>query len=309
LLATSPPGTRPDIEWSAPAGCPTSEVLRDQIEAYLAQSLEVERPEAFSARASVRRTENRFELELELAAGSGRTLEIHRASSCDELSKLVAIKVALTLDPEAFVSRYDAVESEAARESAPPEPESSPAPVAEVARAPGELRLFLGASGGVGAGVVPGTNGIAGVELGLGGRHWAVEARGRVYPPKAVRTPEDPSVGADILAGTATLSGCVRPELGPLRFPLWVGMEAGALRARGHGTTPERVSVRPYLATVVGLGVAYSFGRVTVFLRPEVAVTLSRPGFDLDEGHELYTVPPLAGRLMAGVDFDVWKRR
>jgi hypothetical protein len=315
ILAAQQPGTPPEIEWTAPEGCPTAEVLRARAEAYLGSSLDLPRPEAFSARAHATRQDVGFRLELELVAGGGRTVELHHARNCDDLSKLVAIKVALTLDPDAFVARYDAVEAEATKQAAPPEPEPKPEPRPEPKPkpkpepSPRDLRLWLGVNGGVGGGVIPGLNGIVGAQLGFGGRLWGVETRGQVLPPTPVRTEQDPSVGADILAGTAAIAACARPELGPVQLPIWAGVDGGALRARGSGTTPERVAVRPYAAAFVGIGVAYWFRRVTVFVRPEVAVALSRPGFELDEGQVLYTVPAFSGRVLVGVDFDVWQRR
>lgn len=321
-VPTSQP-TAPQLVWEAPADCPNRAWLVTRTEDYLGASVSQPRDEPFELRATVTRSAEAYDLHLVMRAGGGTTDEHHETASCDEAAKLVAIKVALTLDSEAFISRYDEVEAEAevAKERAlgpepvpvpvpeqpnPPE-ERAPAPPAPPPGSPPDpqrrkLTGFLALGGGVGAGILPGATGLMSLSGGFAGESWRAEFRGAFWTPKSARFDEAPDVGAHLLAGGGAVLGCLVPQLSIVELPVCAGAEVLAVRAAGVGTPEDGTATRVAPSVVAGAGAVFRWRRWGFFLRPEAGVTLSSPVFEVDGLGTIHTVARVTGRLTAGAE-------
>lgn len=333
LLATQPAGSeapaRPSVVlWDAGVACPTTSAVLELTEAYAGRPLDLQVDAHVRASGVVTQTEDGFRLELELRSGEGASTETHTDPSCQELARLTAIKVALLLDPEGFVERYDEVEAlaeELLRQRAEakvvpepvpePAPEPGPEPAMELAPEPspesgserppsphiapvhGRLDLAVGPSWGL----LPGTAGQLVFAGAVVGRGWSLRLRTSTTQFSRYRLPDAPDVGFDAFHIGGGLLACGRPGLGSLVFAICGGLEAGAFRARGVQTDPETVAVRPYLGLLVSSGLRYEWPRVALSLDLETGIALSRARVAFTDGDELYVVPPVSFRPTLGM--------
>ncbi len=316
--------TPPALAWDAPEGCPELTWVRARAEAYIGVSLDTPRPEPFSASAGIRGEPGKFSLALELRAGDGLTREDHEAASCDELAELVAIKIAMTLDPEAFAERYAAVEEhehehEQAQEKTQAETVEAPtaeaddtsetpepAPPERVTRPPARSERgvfgFLGVGGGLGWGVVPNVGGAVSLAGGVGGRMWRLELRGVYWPTVSTTVDASKGVGATAFAAGGSARGCVTPRASIVEFPVCAGVEALALQASGTGVDIARTATRPMPSALVDVGVIVRWRRWGFFVRPELGVTLSQPVFRIRDIGVVPSARRVSARATAGVE-------
>lgn len=297
------------LAWSAPEPCPELAGVRALTEAYLGGPLEAEREVDVAVKVQIYAHAGAFEMKLELRAGAGVTGETHQDPSCQELAKLTAIKLALLIDPDGFIERYDEVEALAAetlakRDEVAPEPtvDETPAPEEGTPTPPKpgpELRLGLGA--GAGWGQLPGTTAHMALRIAAVGERWRFEARGLYGALGRVRI-DSADAGLDMMSFGGAVLGCALPKGQRALFPVCAGVEAAALRATGVGTEPDSGATRPYAAATFGAGVSFEWRRVAVFVQPEASVALSRARFGFTEGAELYLVPPVSMRVLAGAE-------
>lgn len=303
------------VEWEAPQGCPEHAGVRALADAYSGGALERGQTSGATMDARVTKADaGEFALALELRVDRDVTTEQHRDPSCEELAKLAAIKLAILLDPEGFVARYEEVEALAAETLArrdppaesPPPPTPTAAPAEAKPRPPVEARIGLGI--GPGWGQLPGPSGQGVLRIAATGRHWRAEARGLVGAFGQERLDEDPSAGLDMLSFGGGVLGCGLASAGRVVFPLCAGVEGSALRARGVGTDPAQVSTRPYVGATIGAGLSVEWSRVALFVQPETSVALSRARFAFTDGPQLYLVPPVSVRVLVGVEFRLGPR-
>ena len=309
----------PVLTWIAPTGCPDEGWLTGEVESFLDGPLDAPRAGRFEAHGEVERTGETFILSWNVATDAGRTEERHEDPDCSRLARIAALKTALTLAPQAVIDRLDqedprtppapiAVESPpsapaSAPASAPPEPatpptlDTGPAVIAP-AKDPWVV-AHVGVHGAVGWGLVPGVGGGLGLSGGALGPRWRAEVRGSYWPARLARA--GGGAGADVGAAVGSVLGCAAPPLGPIAVQLCMGAEAGAVWARGVGTDPPLRPVRPIASAVLGTGVVWRSRFVAVWIRPEVVIPFTRPGFRAGPT-TLWDVAPVGARAALGVD-------
>lgn len=315
-MATVAAPPHSEIEWSAPESCPGRRDLVQQIERYLGGPLEPSTYPGFAASGVITATDDGFSLALRVELEGGRTEQNQAASTCGELLRFTALKIAFTLDPMGVLERIDTEPASAdpvpeAEPGQNPPPVVSPAPDVEEpdpqpASAP-RLRGSVRATGGLRFGLLPGVApGFSGA-FALLGTAWRLELEGGYWLPRAERYETEPSVGADFQAGSLTLRGCPVPAMGPVEFPICAGLEGGLVRGEGVGADQAVIRNRPWLAAVVGPALAWVVHpRVALWLRPELVAVLSRPKFGITGLGELHEVAPVGARAELGAEVRFW---
>lgn len=322
------------IQWDAPSPCPGASRMERELRVLLPAEASPGPPRV-DATARVRRTaENGFELTLELRSASGTTAQRLEATECSTLVEAGALIVALAVDPMAAVREVESdppglvpppvapVAQAPIPATAPPEttdPIPQPVPPAPanpiagpsvVARAPAPsepgrkipVRLGLRLTGGANIGVLPTTSGGVGGVLAVFDRRWRAETMWMFDFPAEARS--DAGVTADVGLWWGSLRGCGVPGVRDWSFPLCGGIEAGALRGQGTGTTVDaRADREPWLAVHAGPGVAWSpTPPIALVLQPDLVVPLLRGGFRVGDT-PVYEVGAIAGRFLFGLEF------
>jgi hypothetical protein len=318
------------LEWSAPPECPAGEEIEQRVSEWVGAALPAE-GELF-VRTTLARSGERWDVGV-VVSRDGQTAERRvLVSSCAAAADLVAIVVALAVDP-GFAER---LENDAPAElpSAGSQRETSAAsPVAEdsassAGSVPGRSRARGGPSGesepdavrpsprfrdgarrvpwkvqltlwGEDAwGALPSPT--AGLGVGVGAVHgrWSVELGGRWLAPvtkspeRAVAPIEFSLVGARGTVGYRLLGP--RVQLGPL-----ASVEGGAVRARQQVATNDWIH-EPWWALGIGAGAFVELSdRIGLTGQLELTVPATRPTFVLSDGSEVYQVGP-GGRGLLG---------
>jgi hypothetical protein len=244
-----------------------------------------------------------------------RTIE---GTSCATLVSATVLIIALTYDPIATVEQLDArlaatAEPEPSEpepsepepsEPEPSEPEPSEPEPSEPAPSEPEpstaarktsttlhvdptdassppIRVALGLLGGGGWGPIRAGMGTLGLELGVLGPRWRLGLRGLVGLPRTLDADRQRAVRYD--AWLLHVRGCYVPTLArdKLELPGCLAVEAGLLRGRGVGDTPNpRLAAQPWLALALGPGLRYvPHPRVALGLELDAVVGLVRGGF------------------------------
>ena len=239
--------------------------------------------------AVVRRQPAGWALDLTFVSPSGQARETLLAARCETLVKVVALKVALAVDPTALVDFVEEPRPTPKAPVSPPEgrrPQLRPEQVDVSPAVPGwGIRLAGGAAFGPLPGVAPavslmGSVRLHGVRFELGGNYRF--ARTTHY--------EDlPSVGGrfDLLSATARV--CPTAVLGRFQVPLCAGLEAGALRGAGFGVPEATTSTRPWVAVLLGPALVIPvLDSVDVWVEVDAMLGLWRPGFRMRNLGRLY---------------------
>lgn len=320
------------MEWSAPTGCPTAEVVQQRLADALADS--AADPRGMRARATVTEDDTGgFSLDLVLELDDGpagrRTVQ---ARDCDELAKAAVLIVALAVDPEVVIADEPVVEPEpepvpepepAEPEPEPAEPEptkpdeqSSPAapepppPKPEPSapeRPPPELHVGLRATAGVGLSVLPDPTAAVSLGAATWGRAWRAEL-GVSYWTPVESTPTGATGGGRLQQWTIDARGCGLLRPGPLELPLCAGIDAGAVHGEGIGVPAARQVASLRLAFAAGAALVWAparlQGRLGLRLDADLLVALVRARFRATPAAPglVYYTPPVGGRIGAGIE-------
>lgn len=321
-----------ELRWSAPAGCPALEPVRDLV-ARLAPGTGAK----LRAVARIDALPGGFvgTLELSEPAGGVRTLQ---ADDCTVLARAMAVILAVSLDPvAAAASERRAGTVLPATDDAPKHHETAREPAragmrrAErtAALAPGgrsveaataerlvprsgrdgvEVGARLGA--GVGGLLLP----AAGVGLVLapflGTPRVHVRAVVQHWVPQTIAFDPARDAGGELQLVTAGVRVCPQLARGRARIPLCAGADAGAMLGRGTGRdlTTTRTARQPWAGAVLEPGVAIdATSRVSLWLALEGVVSLYRPRFGVDGAPAAWTAGAGAVRVLLGVE--VHRRR
>lgn len=304
-----------ELRWQAPPEhCPSAETVQAQIDA--AGGLgELQVDAVVTAEAS---GEWRLGLTIVLDdVSDARTL---RDANCAALAEAAVLLVATRLDPERTELPLPPTDPSPSFETPPPQPSptvETPEPeLPKIAPAqlqpatppePAEPSAFalptgwtLAAAAGISLGTVP-TPGVPS-ELAVG-HAWPnirMAVRGRVH----VAAPQGlDEVSVRVVVGTAGPQVCARPRWRRLEFPLCGEFGVGGSRAVTRGPARDRGGV--WVEAGVGAGLAW-------FVDPQWALTAQLAGASPLVGSryalgddELWDPPPVAGRVMLGVEFFV----
>jgi hypothetical protein len=310
-----------DASWQAPAECPDLAAVQARIRAIAGR---VPGDEELRVRARV--SGPPWVVRLELARDGVAHERTIAASSCDAVADVVAVVVAVALDPVRVATRVDVAAAPtpvALPSSSPPRaavdatapPDATTAAVSPVAArkpvtraVPMRLSLRVAAGGEVGA--TP--RGTGGVELALAftrGR-FALELQGRYW----IRRTTDVANGASLRTelGTVGLRGCWVGAVTRVRLSACGGLETGDFVARAFEVRGARDDVHfPWLAVTLGGGLAITIVEpVSFWLGIDGAAHVLRPQavLDTDPATVLYEVAPVSLRVLGGLELRLFGR-
>lgn len=313
------------LDWRAPDGCPGGAEVRAAVDRLLGGAVS---GAPVDVDAEVARGDGGFTLTL-TAGESERTL---RGSTCRELADAAALIVAMMVDPRAALANGPSPEPEPL--PAPDEPELSqkalasslaepepgreaPVPLTAPRRAGGPhdsieddapeatpLRWHVAAAAVVEGGSVPGVGVGPALTVGLDVGPARLEAHGRYLPGSRGSVSNHDTASGDVSLLAAGARACLIALEGGVEGGPCAGLEAGSMRAEGHGISSPGEASALWAAATVG-------GWLTVELAPwlglraEVrgAIPVNRPAFVIDgvEG-EVHRPAPVAGHASIGAE-------
>ena len=309
-IAGSPAG---DVPWEAPAGCPDASAVERRIRALAGRV-----PDDDELRVRARVEGPPWVVEIELAhAGVVQTRTIV-AESCDGIADVVAVVVAVALDPVSVATRVEAPAIVASPPASPrAEPrrprggrdrsvtaapvDSAPAPARVTRAVPMRLALRIASGGEVGA--TP--RGTGGVEVALAwtrGR-FALELGGRYWIRRRTALANEASLRTEL--GTVGVRGCFVGAVTRVRLAGCAGLETGDFVARAFGVRRGRPAHFPWLAATLGGALSITLVEpVSLWLGLEGAAHVLRPQAVLDDAERtrLHHVAPAGLRALAGLE-------
>jgi hypothetical protein len=300
------------LPWEAPAGCPDAAAVEERIRALAGRM-----PDAAELRMRARVQGPPWVVEVELARDEVVQVRTITADSCEAIADIVAVVVAVALDPVAVATRVDAPASAAPsptlsreratrsitmRERATSTTPSVAAPAPALTRAV-PMRLALRVAGGGEIGATP--QGTGGVELALAwtrGR-FALELQGRYWIRRRTAVANDAVLRTEL--GTVGVRGCYVGAVTRVRLSGCVGLETGDYVARAFGVRGGRDAHFPWLAATLGGALAITLVEpVSLWLGLEGAAHIFRPRAVLatEPRTSLYHVAPAGLRVLAGLE-------
>ncbi len=322
-----------ELEWSAPARCPTAtDVLADVDRLLGGRRLAV----AVAVRAAIVAEDGGFAATVAIEPSPPRSLH---ARGCVALARAVALVIAVAVDPVALAERItispesppivppapvlpDPPGFTAPSESPAPQPASGPTIAAAPAiaeepsepvppeppvarRAPPTVDHSLAVRGGLLLGATsPGTGvtGAVALAYALDRGLLRLEARALYGAPRRVDYGDE--VGARVQALTLGLLACVAPGSARVKVPLCLGAEAGPLIGRGFGVDNTRLRADLWASGLAGAAVVGRVHpRIAVVAGAELALALRRPAFHVGMGGVLTRAAPVGVRALVGLEF------
>lgn len=242
-----------ELEWDAPASCPSADAFEERVRAQADVRAEADAPAVLMARVVIRELgAEQWELSLEMERGGEQEARTFEAESCEAVAAvaatLVSLRVVEWVKPAPLVPEP---EREPKREPEPPsqtdvearprvQPDASETQTPEVvrqtpARRPPELGGWISVLGGVAFGVAPAVGGAVAIEGGLEGRWWRAGLGVQTTPRRVQAHPNDSEVDGRFDVLTAEALACGVPRAGPVEFPICGRVSAGGMRANGEG--------------------------------------------------------------------------
>lgn len=292
-----------ELQWRAPAECPPSADVRDQIARFVADGAQSGTVDRVQVDAVVERIGDRYVLELELRLPSGAMHKRIEADACEVLASATALVMAVMLDPTAVVETVDR----------PPEPAPTPAPTSSTPASPpppipqaprsrrvqGIVRVL--AAGSFGA--LPDFGAAFGGSIGVRIDRARIEATAFGELPQRETQAQQRSAGADLDLWTVGARGCFAPTTKRVDVPLCAGVEAGQMRARGFGLQLPRRAAAPWLAFPFGAAVmwapvpAFAFGGGV-----DGWVAATQPAFEIEDLGPIHSARRAGVRVHVGIE-------
>jgi hypothetical protein len=312
------------LQWDAPATCPdASAVLADAVA--LLRDPSPQRP--LRARGEVSRLDGGFAVALSITTDGSEGSRRMEAAGCDELARMVALVLALAIDPRAAEAEVEtdpapdpgptpqpepdpvpvpALEP-AAEPSAAPEPGRDPTPTSFVAPRRRPLRaLVIQLGAGPGFFALPAASALLTFGLAYVQPWVRAEFALQYWTPTTTQSPVNALVGGRFQLFVASLRGCFAPSFGRVELPVCAVVDAGALFGRGTGPLqPPGTAAAPWVgfgggpAVIVRLGPARRWG---LWARVEGVGVPLRPTFETTPSGRLWRAPAGALRAAAGVE-------
>jgi hypothetical protein len=291
-----------DLEWRAPAGCPSSDRVVAIIRALVARDVVLDPTASVVVRGSVVAEASGWALELDVDGPGGAERRHLQASRCEVLGEAAALVIATNVDPAQVARALEQAEPrEAVADVAPAtaRDRSRPSPVAD-ATARRRVGVALLVLGGPAIGMTPKVTGwLQGdVHVSIGRAVIGAHA-GHGF---ARRADGDATLRAAMTTGG--LRGCFAPTQGRLAVPLCGLFEAGAVTARAEGNTARRARGL-WLGAGAGAAVEWSpHPRVALVGGVDALVAILRPEFRAEgpDGTAAdYRAAPAAVRATLGI--------
>lgn len=331
LVEPSTAGQPIDLEWVAPAGCPSAAEVLARVELG-------PQPHPVVATAQVSEGENEWSLVLRVEGYGGADTRALQGESCEALADAAALLIQVATGPESeaetpskpvSVSQErqddddttdDASTDDGGTEEPrvithPPDrrlgagtgrPDPAPAPAPDprdTERLP--LVVHARAAGLVQFGaMLPGiVAGGAGLAAGISIPWFRIEARGTYLAPRQLEDADNPGVGIRVDGWGLGGSACGLWEGERLFVPACLGAQAGRTRARAYGLEQPGVGRGLWAQAIadVGLGIRLH-PRVALTAAAEVAVSLRRPRFHVRGFPTLFQTGTAASRAVVGLE-------
>ena len=148
----------------------------------------------------------RLGLDLTLTAPGGSEHQTLVAERCETLVEVVALKVALAVDPTALLRSLASARTDAEGGA-------------------DALRFAVRGAIGAGLGPLPDASAFASAAGSVEVPGWRAEIAGSAWLPRSAAYPNLPNVGASFALVTGAVRGCVVPAMGAFDFPLCAGGE------------------------------------------------------------------------------------
>lgn len=318
---SSPPPAHfgPVVSWQADETCPDLAALHGRIEQALGGELAGAAVQELPVRARVTRGETGLALTLEIGGGDQVEVTRAQASQCDVLADLVALKVALALDPlqatGTVMAEPEDPEPEPETQEPEPEPVLTPKPPTPSTTGPPlaggtpparprrvKLVVRTGTDVGVGLLNIVDLGGFLG--LGAKGRAWQAEATMRLRGSPPVTSDALAPGQVNLLYTGGTVSGCFLSGAQAIAVPLCGVFESGMMRAQGVDLAASGTAWRPYIGAGAETGVSWPRDNwIRLSVRAGASAGLLRPRFHVDGVGEVHRVDPVAARVLIGVEF------
>ncbi|HEY8944270.1 MAG TPA: hypothetical protein VIM73_08405, partial [Polyangiaceae bacterium] len=248
------------LEWEAPLDCPPRDAVLDRVRALLGSRNR--HHSALQARGTIVSTASGWSLSLRTNQGDTQWERTIEASTCEEVTEVGALILALAIDPNLGLSgEADEKASERGQASAEKAPDaqrtsppkrtqdetsrpSPPAPARGVEPTTdgdptwwSELQVHFRASAVLDAGALP--RPALGVELstGLSRRHFEMALVGTFLPEVREVVTQEPSRGGDFGLLGLGARACFVQGFAPLVARACLGLEGGRMYAGGFGAT------------------------------------------------------------------------
>lgn len=311
--------------WEAPRGCPEAAEVARRVRALAGRV-----PGEGEVRVHARISGPPWSAEIELDRGGLKQTRTFSADTCDELANVVAVVVAVALDPVSVAVR---VESDAGpRGPAEPPPTTLPTVPRKqtptiALRLPAEsddvptsapaprttrvvpLRFALRIAGGGEIGATP--RGTGGVEIAFAftrGR-FGLELQGRYWARRRSDVAAAASLRTEL--GTIGVRGCYVAPLSRVRLAGCVGLETGDYVVRAFEVPGGTTKHFPWLAATLGGGLSITLVEpVSLWLGIEGAANIFRPQAQLrtEPRTTLYQVAPAGLRALVGLELRLFGR-
>jgi len=286
------------LEWEAPPGCPTRELVEERI-AHVVGGRGARR--TLRARALlIGMDDGSFHAEVELAAGGEHAARHVEGSSCSAVTDAVVLIVALAVEPEAPAAAP--TPAPAPTPTATPEVERTEAPT----RPTGGVRaaqVFVSVAARLDVSSLPAPAFGGEAALGIRRRQLEIAVDGALVAVAQATLSDNRAVGADIRLSEIGTRGCYGLLDGRMAVGPCAGLHARWLSAQGFGTArPREASALFGVASFGILGRASLSPSLALRASVDAMVPLSRPAFEIDGGESVYRVPTAAVRGALGAE-------
>lgn len=280
------------LRWTAPAGCPAQEEIRQEIDRLLGGPRDPASPRHLRAEAVVMHTRDggfRVHITTDMAGSIGE--QEFDAPSCAALAEAAALIVAFTFDPEAVTKR--SAEPVAAAPPLPPSPTAAtpavppvplptsssraplspppvrplvplpvPPPRADASRSLSRAPTFvLSAATAISAGALPsigiGIGGGAGLLLG----RLRADVSAAYWPNRRSAVTTRPTAGGDVSLFAVDARACYVALLAPIEIAPCAGLSIGRMVADGFGVKSPGTGAALWIAPLVEASTALPIGR------------------------------------------------
>jgi hypothetical protein len=301
-----------DLEWNAPATCPTGERVTTAIASLLARRVDLDPTGALRVRGDVTRVTTGWHLELSIDAPSGTEQRRLDAIRCEALTDAAALVIATSVDPRRVAQTLATPRTDVAPTVAPTVETAEPVVSADTldgppampsrARARPRVHADLGVLAGPALGLTPQLTGwlqgdvllvIGKAGIGVHGGH----AFARAGSGSATARVGSTQIGA---------RGCYVLQQRAFTVPLCGVFEIGATAATGRGANVRTASASSlWVGAGIGTRVQWApYPRVGLVAGGDALVAIRQPRFHVagPEGDlQVFRAAPAVLRVTGGV--------
>lgn len=326
------------LEWQAPTGCPTRDVVLNRLRRMVGKSLD--RVTRLRAQGRIESVNARYRLTLHVREGEAETERVIDSDSCADLAGAAAVALGLLVRDE--IREQDAAgsdgqgsdaaaspDADAVAPATPPEatPEpASPASASEPsdsARRPAvdrppeappappasrTVRFLLRAPQvGIDVGPLPHPSPTVGVSAGLSVNALELTLGARLGFAQTLWAHDSPAYGAEVRRAAIELRGCYAVPVGYFSFGpcLFSALEVLSARGVGDEVTSYSESTGVFAVGAAALAKVHFTASFAVIVSVGGQVETTRPQLLVDGLGEIATLAPLAFTTNAGLEWSL----